>query len=482
MRNSPLHSNRAYALLKTFWHAASSAFSSVPLFLGALFGKHGKTLSPNTFFEFLDFVFVSGPRHYWKRPTAIGAGRSLSTLLHFLLEKDRHFVEKTDKKGFTLVEVMVAVTVLSIIFVYGLQSLGQIAGYRTNVSDRVDLGQDLYYNVERLVDVVKEGGVVDYEEYWNRTAVGTGMTAGTISAGTVAGHYSAPSGFGNYGDGGNIVPASSFGAGQYVCLSGTGTQMGTGGCLSSFNTTGGSEAGKPQRYGEYALQSFDANINADDDGGDEDGNGSILGDEDDEELGAGPAAFVPGMPLRELYLVKKNGAVPERLILRWSVSRDPNAPTAATCSATSTGAMTGSGCLGHLEMLRLVGRDYGISHSGAVLSAGRYDGKIDTWECRSDFYCAGAENTPVGTGSTFDAGTTEWVSVFPDDINVSDVSFFPYPHKDYKLSWKENDPTIRIAPYVRIDMTLGFSWVRRKKINNGSDPQAHVTTSVSLSE
>lgn len=40
----------------------------------------------------------------------------------------------------------------------------------------------------------------------------------------------------------------------------------------------------PQRYGEYALQFFDANSNADADGGDEDGNGVIAGDDDDEEL------------------------------------------------------------------------------------------------------------------------------------------------------------------------------------------------------
>lgn len=73
-----------------------------------------------------------------------------------------------------------AITVLSIILVLGLQGLGQIAGYRTNVSDRVDLGQDLYYNVERLVAIVKDGGVVDYEEYWNRFAVGTGSTTGNL--------------------------------------------------------------------------------------------------------------------------------------------------------------------------------------------------------------------------------------------------------------------------------------------------------------
>ncbi len=161
--------------------------------------------------------------------------------------------------------------------------------------------------------------------------------------------------------------------------------------------------GRPQRYGQYELQFFDANSNSDADLGDEDGNGQIVGDEDDEELGTGPAAFAAGVPHQELYLIKKNATIPERLILRWTVTRDPNAPASATCASSATGAVTGSGCLGRLEMLRLVGRDYGTAHSGSVASSGRYDGKTDTWQCRSDFYCAGSENTPVGTGSSFDS-------------------------------------------------------------------------------
>ncbi len=139
MRNSPLERNRAYALLKTVGHAVISAFSSLFLLLAPLVGKPRKPLPENRFFEILDFVFVSGPRHFWKRPTAISAGRSLSTFLHFVLEKERRFVEKKDPKAFTLVEVLVAITVLAIVLVLGLQGLGQIAGYRTNVSDRVDL-------------------------------------------------------------------------------------------------------------------------------------------------------------------------------------------------------------------------------------------------------------------------------------------------------------------------------------------------------
>ncbi len=252
--------------------------------------------------------------------------------------------------------------------------------------------------------------------------------------------------------------------------------MGTGGCaLNGLNTAGTVQNGRLQRYGQYAAQFVDANANADADPepGDEDGNGAVLGDNDDEDLGIGPAAFPAGTPLTELYLIKTATAVPERLALRRTVVRDPNAPATASCDLANG---TGSGCLGRLEMLRLVGRDYGMAHTGSVAtpSPGRFDGAIDTWECRGDFRCFGPENTPTGSGA-------EWISVFPDEINVASLAFFPFPNKDYRLAWKESDPLIRTAPYVRIELSVGFSWKRRKKVDLG-DSRTSVTTTVSLSQ
>ena len=72
-------------------------------------------------------------------PTAISAGRSVSTFLHFVLERDRRFVEKTNGKGFTLIELMVSISVVSLILVMGFQAFAQISAFRTNVNDRIDL-------------------------------------------------------------------------------------------------------------------------------------------------------------------------------------------------------------------------------------------------------------------------------------------------------------------------------------------------------
>lgn len=61
--------------------------------------------------------------------------------------------------------------------------------------------------------------------------------------------------------------------------------MGTGGCLSDnrFNSVD-NQVGEPQRFGQYSFQFIDYNINADVDLGDENGDGKIIGDQDDENL------------------------------------------------------------------------------------------------------------------------------------------------------------------------------------------------------
>ncbi len=50
---------------------------------------------------------------------------------------------------------------------------------------RVSLLEELYFFSEKLATIVKEGGTIDYEEYWARSVIGTGMTAGHYSSGTL---------------------------------------------------------------------------------------------------------------------------------------------------------------------------------------------------------------------------------------------------------------------------------------------------------
>ena len=318
MQKSPLPDNKIFVLFETLFGFFVSTIKSIFMVFHSLFRtKEVKPLAPNRFLELLHFIFVSGPKHFWKKPTALAMGRSLSTLLHFIFERDKKFTRDNKKGGFTLMEVLIAVTLLSIVLVFSFDSLGQIAFLKTRTADRIDLSRDLYTNIEQIASLVKESGGIDYEEYWNRQAVGLTLSGG---------HFAKPSGFGNYGEGGVI--GTSFGNGFYYCLSGNGIAdaLGTNGCLESNNTTASPQSGVLQRYGQYAYQFIDLNGDHTADAGDTDSNGSPLGDLDDEDLGAGPFAIGTGSTFPELYLFKK-GDPSERILLRYHIVADTNAPT-----------------------------------------------------------------------------------------------------------------------------------------------------------
>jgi hypothetical protein len=142
--------------------------------------------------------------------------------------------------------------------------------------------------------------------------------------------------------------------------------MGTGGCLSAYNNpttaSGGAVvnySGSYQRYGQYLLQYTDYNGNTDADGGDEDGNGSIIDDEDDKEIGNGPTVLSGSTP--ELYLI--NPIDKTRAYFRYVVRQDPGTATGCTISATG---VTNEGCMGNIQILRMRGLDIGYPHTGAT--------------------------------------------------------------------------------------------------------------------
>jgi hypothetical protein len=254
----------------------------------------------------------------------------------------------------------------------------------------------------------------------------------------------------------------------------------------ALNDSSVSQAGKNQRYGQYKLQFFDYNSRGNNDTticdgrgkpgkslGDQDCDNSITGDYDDESLGLGPAVFPKNLPLPELYLVNKSGAIPTRLFLRLKIERDPDAPPTAPCD--TTGAGSGSGCIGRLQMLRLIGKDLGSDHAKTG-SAPSYDGKIDTWECQQDFPCRSVKNMydnylPTGVDS-------EWIDVFSRDISVNSAQFFLNPNLDYNLAWKDTSDTLANS-YLRMRLSLGYSWKKRKLIKLAV-PEINITTTLNL--
>ena len=366
---------------------------------------------------------------------------------------------------------MIGMVIFALIMITVLDSVANITIARTRSVNRITLLEELYFFSESLATRIKDGGTLDYEEYWNRKIVWTGITDG---------HYTLPTGYGNYGEGG-VIGTANYGSGFYLCRSGDisagGSRMGSGWCLTAtMNNSNIVQSGKFQRYGEYALQYMDWNGNADNDAGDESvpGDGNIIGDEDDKDIGDGPEVLSWATP--ELYLY--DPILKERTFFRWSYRPDPG--NTSTCNITS-----GSGSLWTIQILKLKGYDIGLAHSAVATATGAFDGNLDSWVCHQDWPCSGWVSF-IGYGNIPTSVDDGWINLFPDTINVKKVNFQIFPRKDPWRSWSAQDDLTTtgfvspfIQPYVRVNLTLGLSWNRRKLIRN-DDPTISVSTTISL--
>jgi prepilin-type N-terminal cleavage/methylation domain-containing protein len=119
----------------------------------------------------------------------------------------------TKNKGFTILELMISMTLFAIIITSVILAVEHLSIARIKTLNRVALMEELYFFSEQLFMKIKDGGTIDYEEYWNRQAVGTQ---------TQSGRYMKPTGVGNYGTGG-ILLSGTYGTGIYLCRSNSGT-------------------------------------------------------------------------------------------------------------------------------------------------------------------------------------------------------------------------------------------------------------------
>lgn len=363
--------------------------------------------------------------------------------------------------GFTLIEMIVSITIFWIIIVIAFDTLSNISFLKVRTTNNLDLNKDLYYSVENFASLIKDfDWEIDYDEYFNRKSVWTT---------TSSGHYTQFSWFGNYGSWwtfGTNVYWDWF----YYCLSWNGTNMWSLWCLdNSFNTYSSVVLWSPQRYWQYQYQFIDYNSNLNQDKWDEDWDWNIIWDDDDENIWAWPTAF-SWSEMKELYLVKR-WPTTERLFFRLNYIKDPDNPS-WPCNQNSDWFMSWSGCLWNIQMLRLIWKDLWFSHSWALTSFWKYDWIIDTWQCSTDYNCSWPDNMPAGKDS-------EWVNILPSYIDVKNIKFYIYPNKDYRLSWKETDSSININPYIRINMTIGFAWKRRKLIKF-ANPNLNISTTINL--
>ena len=66
---------------------------------------------------------------------------------------------------------MLGMVIFGIIMISVLESVTNLGIARTRTMNRITLLEELYFFSENLVTSIKDGGLVDHEEYWNRQPV-----------------------------------------------------------------------------------------------------------------------------------------------------------------------------------------------------------------------------------------------------------------------------------------------------------------------
>lgn len=351
---------------------------------------------------------------------------------------------------FTLIEILIGIFIVSMVFIGWFQAWSAVSYGKVKLVQATDMQKESFYFSERLFEMIKKWWLIDYEEYFNRKVRNTSWGANFNQ-----GHFAKTTWFWNFGNGGTIW-TSSFWNNFYYCVSWNASPMGVNGCITSHNTPSANYNGKPQRYGQYSFQFIDYNWNYDNDGGNENGIAGIIWDDDDEYLGEGPEVFWNGTDAVELYLI--SGDKTRRTYFRWKWVPDPDAPDWwASCSATGGANKFTWNCRGTIEYLKLAGKDWWMDHNESASDVTQYDWVIDTWLIDKDF--AWVEKKIAGSDSI-----DYWVPLFPDTINISDFSIYAFPHKDWKLAWKDDSADVNVAPYLRIQYSVLPAWKTRKMI------------------
>lgn len=88
----------------------------------AALGRPTRPVPPNKLLEIIHFAAYTGPRKFWRKPTAIKMGRGIATFVNYVFYRERHFrndppATRTGRDGFTLIEVIVSVTIFALVLI-----------------------------------------------------------------------------------------------------------------------------------------------------------------------------------------------------------------------------------------------------------------------------------------------------------------------------------------------------------------------------
>jgi hypothetical protein len=384
-------------------------------------------------------------------------------------------LQKKNTKGFTLIEILLWVIIVSIIMVSAFQALASIWVWKIRLIQKTQTQKQSLYFSEKLFEMIKFGWTVDFEEYFARKVRKNYLVASTYWTEYLSGHYEQSTGFWNYSWLWLVwiltnysFPAVSS-AQFYYCLSPNLTIW--DGCYNDNNSF---INGLPQAYWQYSFQFIDYNSNNDWDLGDEDWINGPTWDDDDEFLGDWPDVFTLWSDTKELYLI--NWVKKQRTFFRYNVIEDPDKPSTASCITGDLGSTyTGSGCLWTIQYLKLEWRDWWMDHLDGTWDSTEYDWVIDTWIISPDFV-----SWDIIAGSYMNSDLYRQ-DLFPDNLHVTEFKVFPHPNVDTGRWWKIADEEKNVSEYVRIQLWIIPAWKDRKKIK-WTPKEYKVATTINLTD
>lgn len=359
-------------------------------------------------------------------------------------------MRKKKALGFTLLEVIIAITSFFVLLVAIINIYTKMMKLKYNIQARTNITQDAYFVVEKINLLLKDY-TIDYEEYFNRKNIGCDSYTTTFTRDTWPNGYCDL--FTAYGNNNAINGIETNERKLYFCSSvidestpytviqEPNIQYGSW-CLSTGQ----------QSFGQYFWQFRDVKKDVD----------SVAGawnDDDDENVLKWPIAIEDTNDVQELYLISQNGT--SRIFIRRALleSGDRN-------NDGLTGE-TDSEKLYTLQILKLKWFDAGNNHDFDINnSSGVYDGEIDTRACdyAQGFICNGSGINGIYSGYNLPLDENDGrVNLFQKNITISNRNISISPNKNPQYALAEDNA--QINPYFTLNFTSKlYGEIRQKRL------------------
>lgn len=386
------------------------------------------------------------------------------------------------KRGFTLLELLYATIVFSIIFGTLFTLFLRIIRSKSEIEARQSLIQTTYDIVEQINNKL-QNYTIDYEEYFNRTNVWCmsntvqstwfvwNITWWTTWHCTMWTAYGNQSPFfvwyGNHVD--NYLQHKLYVCSSDITLVNWNVYWTTAWAFSWERLIMPYDLGDlwcvNQLYNEYIAepsfalywfrQPFGAyEYNFLDVKGDVDDVLARSGDDDDTNNWLWPVAIRDNQNIKELYVISKDKK--KRIFFRRKLISTWDWDNSAAIDQDNERLYT-------IQMLQLKAFDAWQNHDfDATTYRGVFDGVTDTWACdyEAGFVCNWSWIWAIYSWYRLPNNLEDWwINLLNTDISVADWNMQIYPIKDLELSWWENQ--YQTNPFIRFYIKTTVFWQNR---------------------